>query len=121
MQPTTPTSTVLGDRSPADFLDTYWQNVAASDAEEYLEEERDTWFLSYGRITNIPFADADVYEDHQLPIRDAGAYPYLICHRRTGQQVRPDASILSFVEGLLRALAETATAEGSSTRHISAP
>ena len=92
-------------------LDTYWQNVAAPDAEEYLEEERDIWFLSYGRITNIPFADADLYEDHQLPIRDARAYPYLICHRRTGQQVRPDASILSFVEGLLRALSKTATAE----------
>ncbi|MCS3628638.1 50S ribosomal protein L16 3-hydroxylase [Salinibacter ruber] len=25
MQPATPTSSVLGDRSPADFLDTYWQ------------------------------------------------------------------------------------------------
>jgi len=67
------------------------------------------WALSYGSIMEMPLADGDLWQEHQLPVAGQEAYPVLYrFHAEEGFR-RADADILAFVEGLLRAL--TATTE----------
>jgi hypothetical protein len=55
----------------------------------------------------LPFADADAWSDHALPIAGARAYPLAADLGRDGSVRRPDARELTSAEALLRALAET--------------
>lgn len=69
--------------------------------------ERARWSLRYGPISEMPFGDADLWEEHDLPVAGDGAYPVVLRFSPDGKLRRPDAGVLSYVEGLLRALAET--------------
>lgn len=72
--------------------------------------ERPGWSVLFGRIDEMPFGDVDLWEDHGLPVAGEDAYPVAI--RCGGDEVRrPDARVLAFLEGLLRALAETTEGE----------
>lgn len=63
--------------------------------------------LTFGPIDRLPFGDADAWEDHELPVAGKRAYPLAADLRGDGSVRRPDASELTAVEALLRALAAT--------------
>jgi len=65
------------------------------------------WLLSFEPITELPFGDADLWEDHNLPIAAPNAYPLAVCYLPKKKQRRPGPDILAFLEGLMRTLAET--------------
>lgn len=73
---------------------------------------RNPWSLSFLPITEIPLADADLWEDQHLLTAGERAYPRLLRSgagpeegsAREGTPERPDARALVFLEGLLRAL-----------------
>ncbi len=65
------------------------------------------WSVPFGPITGLPFADADLWEDHDLPIAGDEAYPFACWFGPKKKMLRPDAGTLTFVEGLLQALATT--------------
>jgi tetratricopeptide (TPR) repeat protein len=63
--------------------------------------------VTFGPIDDLPFADVDAWQDHGLPVAGERAYPLAADQRSNGSVHRPDPPALSFIEGLLRALAET--------------
>jgi tetratricopeptide (TPR) repeat protein len=74
------------------------------------------WSLGYGPIMAIPFPDVDLWEDHGLSVAGPEAYPSVFCTEQEESYTRPDAQRLSFIEGLLRALAATTEDELDSGR-----
>jgi tetratricopeptide (TPR) repeat protein len=74
------------------------------------------WAVFFGPITELPFGDADLWKDYHLPVAGEDAYPVAICFRPRGKQRRPGPDILSFLEGLMRALAQTTEDEIDSGR-----
>jgi tetratricopeptide (TPR) repeat protein len=87
--------------SVADFTAT----EDSPDPERFMAQAR--WSLFYGPISHLPFGDADLWEEHGLPVAGDDAYPVAIQFKPGGKPHRPDAGVLSYLEGLLRALAET--------------
>jgi len=69
------------------------------------------WSVAFGPITELPFADADLWEDHEFPVADDGAYPFACWFGPKKKILRPDAGTLTFMEGLLQALATTTEAD----------
>ncbi len=92
------------------------------------------WQMSFGPITDLPTYDPDLWEDHDLPVVGDEAYPYAWSIRPSsangisgdttsgdmtsggggsgGRQIkRPNAGELSYLEGILRAMAETTEQE----------
>lgn len=55
----------------------------------------------------IPLADHDAWEDHRLPLAGPRAYPFAAHYVARGEAVRPSRDELAFLEGLMRALADT--------------
>lgn len=79
---------------------------ADSDPETFMQA-RSRWAVWYSPIEELPFGDADLWEDQGLPVAADHAYPVAL---RVGGNVtvtRPDAKVLAYLEGLLLALAET--------------
>ncbi len=74
------------------------------------------WTLFFGGIEELPFGDADLWEDNQLPVASDQAYPLAMCYKPKGKFCRPGVDILAFMEGLLRAFAQTTEAEIDSGR-----
>ncbi len=87
--------------SVADFTET----EDAPDPEQFMARAR--WSLFYGPISHLPFGDADLWEKHGLPVAGDDAYPVAIQFKPGGKPHRPDAGVLSYLEGLLRVLAKT--------------
>jgi tetratricopeptide (TPR) repeat protein len=82
---------------------------------------RPRWSLFLAPITEMPFGDADLWEDHGLPVAADDAYPMAAQFRPDGTLRRPDGALLAYMEGLLRALAETTEGEidqGRWTRQV---
>jgi len=61
--------------------------------------------ITFGSIDEIPFADGDAWEAHDLPVASPRAYPLFSRMRMGGEMTRPTAAELTFGEALLRALA----------------
>jgi tetratricopeptide (TPR) repeat protein len=61
--------------------------------------------LTFGPIMELPFADADLWERHKLPVEAPDAYPCAMCHGPKTGISRPTAKKLAFLEGLLQAVA----------------
>jgi tetratricopeptide (TPR) repeat protein len=83
--------------------------------------EKPRWLLCFGPISEMPFGDADLWEERGLPVAEDDAYPVATRFSPDGKLRRPDAAVLSYLEGLLRALAETTENEidqGRWTRRI---
>jgi tetratricopeptide (TPR) repeat protein len=73
--------------------------------------DRPHWSVSFGPIWELPFRDADLWEDAQLPVASPEAYPIAVHASLDDVPARPDAATLAYFEGLLRALAETTETE----------
>jgi tetratricopeptide (TPR) repeat protein len=74
------------------------------------------WSVLFGPITELPLGDADLWEDYNLPVAGKDAYPAAICSEPRPKQKRPGPDVLAFLEGLLRALAQTTEDEMDSGR-----
>lgn len=103
--------------------DDYWRFYGSSDGPEASEagSTSGTWSVVFGNVAELPFADADLWEDHDLPTAGELAYPCVIHFRGRGRVRRPDAPTLAFTEGLLHALAATTEDEidtGRWTRRV---
>lgn len=92
----------------------FFESVADYTAMEQQQEpliDRARWSLFYGAISEMPFGDTDLWEDHGLPVAGEVAYPVAVQFSPEGRIRRPDARPLSYMEGLLRALAQTTEEE----------
>lgn len=69
------------------------------------------WHFTFGDIAQIPTADADLWEDHGLPVAGEAAYPCLMCYSGKSGIRRPTAKQLEFVAGLVQALAQSSEAQ----------
>ncbi|MBL7154685.1 MAG: tetratricopeptide repeat protein [Phycisphaerae bacterium] len=78
--------------------------------------ESQRWAIYFEPMTQIPFGDADLWEDYELPVAGDGAYPVAGCWDPRGKHRRPGPEILVFMEGLMRALARTTEDEIDSGR-----
>ena len=83
-----------------------------------LKDARDSVFFGDGLrsvafwdVDRLPFADADLWEDHALPLANERAYPVAMHADPSKRLRRPSADTLAFFEGLMRALAVTAEDE----------
>ena len=85
-------------------------------SEWFAARRRGVWCLTFGSIAEIPFGDADLWEDHDLPVAGNSAYPCAMCHNPSGKIIRPNASVLAFMEGLLRTLARSTEGQIDSGR-----
>jgi len=115
-------------------LDQYWAMAAGEPMEAWMGSGG-LWSMTFDDITFLTLADADLWEDHDLPVAGRRAYPVPVRFDRKKGLRRPSAKVLAFMEGLLRALAgtteeemdsgrwtrEAATADGPVTYRLSLP
>lgn len=92
--------------TPKDFAALF----ASSDPEVYFQR-RGRWAILYGPMMDMSFGDADLWEEHGLPVAGDQAYPVAVWFGPGGEVRRPDAGTLSDMEGVLRALAATSEDE----------
>jgi len=74
------------------------------------------WEVSFDPAVHTPPRDVDFWEDNDLPLASDWAYPVAMWFGRRGEIRRPTARELAFLEGVLRALAETGETEIDSGR-----
>ncbi|MBN1796578.1 MAG: hypothetical protein JW804_07890 [Sedimentisphaerales bacterium] len=74
------------------------------------------WTVLFGPIEGLPIEDSDIWEDYKLPVAGEFAYPAAVCWRSNGKHSRPGPDILAYMEGLLRALAQSSEDEIDSGR-----
>jgi len=79
-------------------------------------KKRSYWTLFFGGIEEMPFGDADLWEDNNFPVASPAAYPVAMCYDPEGKHHRPQPDVLAFMEGLLRALSQTSESEIDSGR-----
>lgn len=75
------------------------------------------WMLTFHGRSETPFADDDLWQEHQLPLAGEYAYPSMMCILPNGRARRPNLKQLTFTEGLLRSLARS-TAEQLNSRSL---
>src|SRR5690606_13373628 len=88
-----------------------WKSFdALLDARTALKGQR--WSLIFFEPDQMPPEDAELWEEHGLRVAEDESAPLLLRYKNRGTDVdRPDAARLAFVEGLCRALAQTAEAD----------
>ena len=88
--------------------------IERSDPSSFVADKY--WSVFFGPITELPFGDADLWEDNGLPVADKDAYPAAVCWEPRLKQRRPGPDILCYLEGLMRTLAQTTEDEMDSGR-----
>ncbi len=86
--------------------DQFHEIVAGEGADGYVSRDK-WWMLFFDSIVQLPLGDADLWQDHDLPVAQPEAYPLLMYASGPETFKRPGPDVLAFVEGLLRALAQT--------------
>jgi tetratricopeptide (TPR) repeat protein len=71
---------------------------------------RGKWSVTYGPFDQLPFGDADLWQDHGLIVASPAAYPVAIWFG-PDELRRPDARELADLEAILRAIARSTEAE----------
>jgi tetratricopeptide (TPR) repeat protein len=89
-------------------IDDYWRLIDHPGDRTMIE--RGLWNCYYGDMTQLPYADADAWEDYDLPVAGERAYPIPGFFRAEGMR-RPNADELAFLEAVLRAIAESSELE----------
>ncbi len=87
------------------------RRLGGSDQGELVLPRRGLWQVAFDPIHEMPLPDADLWLDHDLPVAGERAYPYVILAMPSGKVRRPTVRVLSFLESLLRALAESDEAD----------
>ena len=91
-----------------------------ADPDEVLGPEG-WWSITFCPAWEVPIGDAELWEEHGLPLAGEEAYPFAAWVGREGAVQRPDAAALGDMEGLVLALAETTEEEmdrGRWTREV---
>lgn len=70
----------------------------------------------FDRLEDMPDSDAVLWAEHRLPVAGDQAYPLAMKYGRDGTLARPTKTELTFLEGILRALADTSESEIDSGR-----
>ena len=91
------------------------EEILASDDPSAPFEKTQHASIFFGPITDLPAGDADLFEDHALPVADPSAYPWSARFKGTEAR-RMSVRDLAQVEAFLRALAATTEAEIDSGR-----
>jgi len=68
------------------------------------------WSVTFGPLDQLPFGDADLWQDHGLVVAGPTAYPLAIWFG-PDELRRPDAGELADLEAILRAIARSTEAE----------
>ncbi len=72
--------------------------------------------MTFGAIDEMPFGDADAWEERGLPVAGPRAYPFAVDLHLNKASRRPDAAGLAYIEALLRAFTTTTEDELDSGR-----
>jgi len=99
--------------------DDHAEMMAGSEPEALTVQAR--WSVFFTPVQELAYGDLDLWEEHGLPVAGSDAYPMAVRLGRDGKVRRPDAGELVYLEGLLRALAETSEEEidqGRWTRQV---
>jgi tetratricopeptide (TPR) repeat protein len=92
------------------------QRMRESDHPSKFFATDSVWSLTFDPITDLPYGDADLWEDHHLPVADSDMYPFVAKFENRGKCRRPNGQALAFFEGLLRAITEANEGEIDSGR-----
>lgn len=76
----------------------------------------DVWQVSFDVAEGVSPRDVDFWEEHDLPLASGTAYPMAMWFGAGGDVKRPTGRQLAYLEGVLRAFAETGEAEIDSGR-----
>lgn len=88
--------------------DDYWNFIDTDDPWMLeLQEAEGRWLLTFDHESEMAVADRALWTTANLPVCDGDRYPTPMLLRAEGEPRRPDATELVFLEGLLRALAES--------------
>ncbi len=93
----------------------YWDSYDSGDPSVFLTGGG-VWSLTFDDITAIPFADADLWEDGNLPVAGENAYPVAMYFEPPMRTRRPGPDLMTFFEGLMRALSAATEDEMDSGR-----
>lgn len=63
------------------------------------------WAVFFSPIMELPFGDADLWEDHHLAVGGTKGYPLAACFGPGNKVRRPGPDMLEFMEGLMHAIA----------------
>ena len=74
------------------------------------------WQVSYGAMHELPVEDAELWEDHQLPVAAEDAYPIALKIGPESTFTRPTRTELAFLRGLLFTIADASEQEIDSGR-----
>jgi tetratricopeptide (TPR) repeat protein len=83
--------------------------LAASEPEEFFS--KGAWGVWFNRGSETPPSDVLAWDEHDLPLASPRAYPVAARIQPGRETARADARQLSFLEGLLRAMAATTEQE----------
>ena len=72
--------------------------------------------VAFDRLEEMVHSDAALWIEHKLPVAGDEAYPLAMKYRRDHKVARPTKTELTFLEGILRALADTTESEIDSGR-----
>lgn len=72
--------------------------------------------VTFDPLDDFPVVDAELWAEHELSVAGNQAYPLVMKHHADGEVARPTKKELTFLEGLLRALAATSESEIDSGR-----
>lgn len=80
--------------------------MAAADPANFVANHTGTlWGATFDHVDQVPPADAALWNEHQIPLANADAFPFPIGMANTGRIKRPNPAILTMMEGLFRAFA----------------
>lgn len=97
--------------------DEFWRMMGPPGTWEDGDKGDEWWYLDFLHFTRIPIVDLDLWIEHRLPVAAPTAYPVAGCLRRgRGLRKRPGPKALTWMEGLLRAIAATTEEELDSGR-----
>jgi len=96
--------------------DQYWNSRDLEDPIGALLAGGGVWSLTFDDVTSIPFPDADLWEDNDLPVAGDDAYPVAMRFEAPMRFRRPNADVLGFLEGLMSALTVSTQDEMDSGR-----
>jgi len=87
-----------------------YESIMECEPGEFFSKNQ-AWSVTFGPIMELPFGDADLWEDHSLTVAGDEAYPVALCYGPGNKIRRPGPHYLAFIEGLMQALAETSEKE----------
>ncbi|HPF38095.1 MAG TPA: hypothetical protein PK093_05590 [Phycisphaerae bacterium] len=81
-----------------------FEKMHAADSPEQYFSRKGVWSLTFGDITELPIADADLWESHQFQVEAENGFPNVFWFGPKKKLHRPNVDELDFITGLLQSL-----------------